>query len=185
MSTPSHTTWQVKLVEGYPHLFETAIRGEIVRPGIPKVGDGWRDLVETAIERIANAVAGSPRGLVRIGQIKEKYATLRVYLDSQIGLSEPASDAIDRAICLATARSACTCERCGAEGRLYKYGRTFVTSCDVHGRGKPVLQPRGLENLHITRGIVDGRRVIRTQRYAREIDSFVDVDPSSFDLDGV
>jgi hypothetical protein len=184
MSTQPQSNWQANLIARYPHLFDTTNNCAVSRPGSPEVGDGWRDVVETAIERIAAAVAASPAGLVQIGQIKEKYASLRIYLDRNIGLSEPASDAVEEALCLATARSACTCETCGAEGRLYKLGGTFMTACDEHGRGKLVLQARGLQNLHITRGIVNGKRVIRTQRYVRETDSFVDIDPSSFNLDG-
>jgi hypothetical protein len=53
-------------------------------------------------------------------QIKEKFGALRFYWDG--GLSEATRVKVKEAIALATARSACSCEICGAEGRLYTNG---------------------------------------------------------------
>jgi hypothetical protein len=180
--SPTTPTWQSQLVARYPDLFNQEIYGRVIAPGYPGVGDGWRDLVETAMGRIAGAVAAAPRGSVKLGQVKEKFATLRIYLDRRRALSDQANAAIDEAIELAEARSACTCETCGAEGRLFKSGGWFMTACDAHGKGKPVPQKTGLMNLHVTRGIVDGKRVIRTQRYVRATDTFEEIDPSTLNL---
>jgi hypothetical protein len=180
--SPTNPTWQSRLVARHPVLFNQDINGRVIAPGHPSVGDGWRDLVETAVGRIAAAVAAAPGGSVKIGQIKEKFGTLRVYLDRRRALSDQTNAAIDEAIELAEARSACTCETCGAEGRLFKSGGWLVTACDAHGKGSPVPQKPGLMNLHVTRGIVDGKRVIRTQRYVRSTDTFEEVDPSGLNL---
>jgi hypothetical protein len=180
--SPTTPTWQAQLVARYPDLFNQEVHGRVVAPGYPGVGDGWRDLVETAVGRIATAVAAAPRGSLKLGQIKEKFATVRIYLDRRRALPDQTNAAIDEAIELAEARSACTCETCGAEGRLFKAGGWFMTACDVHGKGRPVPQKPGLMNLHVTRKIVGGKRVIRTQRYVRATDTFEEVDPSSLNL---
>jgi hypothetical protein len=178
----SNRTWQADLVARYPALFDQESNGQIGTPGYPMVGDGWRDLVETAIGRIANAVAAAPTGSLKIGQIKEKFATLRVYLDGRKGLPESTNATIDEAIDLAEARSACTCETCGELGRLYKISGWYKTACDAHGEGNPIPQRPGLENLHITRRLVEGKRVVRARQYIRATDSFEEVDPSTLKL---
>jgi hypothetical protein len=180
---PTTPTWQSQLVARYPALFNQEIHGRVIAPGYPSVGDGWRDLVETAVGRIATAVAAAPQGSLKLGQIKEKFATLRIYLDRRRALSDQTNAAIDEAIELAEARSACTCETCGAEGRLFKSGGWFVTACDAHGKGKPVSKHSGVENLHITHRLVDGKRVVRARRYIRATDSFEEVDPSTLHFD--
>jgi hypothetical protein len=182
MSGPD-TKWQAALIDRYPGLFNQEINGRVTVPGYPEVGDGWRSLVETAIGRIATAIAAAPNSSLRIGQIKEKFGGLRLYLHGDVGLSDTIVAAIDEAIKLAEARSACTCETCGAEGRLFKRGGRLLTACDEHGKGTPVHQKAGLKNLHITRAYVGGKRVVRARRYVRDTDSFIDVDPSSFNLD--
>jgi hypothetical protein len=173
----TNRTWQAELVDRYPGLFIEAFNGRVTTPGYPTCGDGWRDLVETAIGR--SAVAAAPTGSVPIGQIKEKFATLRVYPDSRSGLPESISTAVDEAIELAEARSACTC---GTPGRLFKSGGWFLTACDKHCKGKPVRERPGFENLHITRQLVDGKRAIRAT-VIRETDTFEQVDPSTLKLD--
>jgi hypothetical protein len=175
----TNRTWQADLVARYPGLFDQQINGRVTAPGYPTTGDGWRDLVETAIGLIASAVAATPGGTLQIGQIKEKFATLRVYPDSRSGLPESISAAVDEAIELAEARSACTC---GTPGRLFKSGGWFLTACDKHCKGKPVRERPGFENLHITRQLVDGKRAIRAT-VIRETDTFEQVDPSTLKLD--
>jgi hypothetical protein len=49
-------------------------------------------------------------------QIKENFGTLRFYWSGDI--SNAARAKVEEALALAVARSACTCEICGAEGRL-------------------------------------------------------------------
>jgi hypothetical protein len=181
--SPRNPTWQAQLVARFPALFSQETNGRVSAPGFPSVGDGWRELVETAISRIAIAVAAVPGGSLKIGQIKEKFGTLRLYLDKREGLPEATCAAIDEAICLAEARSACTCETCGAEGRLYDKGGYMFTACDEHAQGKAVEVRPGRENVHIVRTLQNGQlSIVTCRRYIRDTDSFVDVTPGEIGL---
>jgi hypothetical protein len=98
-------------------LFNQEINGRVMAPGYPNTGDGWRDLVETAIGRIAAAVAAAPSRSVGITQITEKFGALRLYWHGRNNLPETTCAAVAEAVHLAEARSACTCETYGADGR--------------------------------------------------------------------
>jgi hypothetical protein len=171
-------TWREALVERHPDIFKVGTDHRI--PGRPTVHDGWQDLVERAVARIAAAFSGAPAGCLRIMQIKEKFGTLRLYKRAGAGFTDAMGDAVQEAIDLAEARSACTCERCGEPGRLFRDDGVYLTACDVHGRGSPVSVRPGRENLHLRhfRTKASGS-VVRLRRYIRETDSFVDIDPSS------
>jgi hypothetical protein len=179
----SNLTWQAALLARYPDLFIEESGGRIGTPGYPTCGDGWRDLVETAVGRIATAVAGAPSGSVLITQIKEKFGALRLYWHGRNNLPEATCAAVEEAIHLAEARSACTCEQCGEPGRLYKRGGQLLTACDTHARGETVkIQPRR-ENIHIVRALKDGKLTIAScRRYVRQTDSFVDVPPAELGI---
>ena len=183
MSGNSNRTWQADLVARYPDIFNQEFEGRVTAPGYPSVGDGWRDLIETVIGRIATAVAAAPPGSVGIDQIKEKFAGLRLYWHGRNNLPEATCAAIEEAIYLAEARSACTCEQCGEPGRLYDKGGYAFTACDQHAQGKVVPVRPGRENVHIVRRLQDGKlSIVSCRRYIREIDSFVDVSPSELDI---
>jgi hypothetical protein len=174
--------WRRALVEAYTDLFQPAGDPPGAQ-GWPCCGDGWRDLVETAIGRIATAVAAAPSGSLKIGQIKQKFGTLRLYLDSRRGLPEATCATIEEAICLAEARSACTCETCGAGGRLYAKNGWLLTACEQHAKGEAVKVRPDRENIHITRTLKDGKLSIAScRRYIRETDSFVDVPPAELGI---
>ena len=174
-------TWQTDLLERYRNLFGSAEDPETLR-GYPTVGDGWRAVVEKAVERIDAALAGGP-GRVEIVQIKEKLGGLRMYFHSR-DLSAGSLAKVREAIDLAEARADCTCETCGAPGRLYDKGGWLSTRCELHAAGKLVL-PRDPEpDVHIKWTIEDGRmRVISCRRYDRARDVFVDA-PLPKDLKG-
>jgi hypothetical protein len=174
--------WQSDLIERYPRLFTVTENGQTYAPGCPSVGDGWRELVETAVGCIADAIAAAPDCL-RIVQIKEKYATIRIYWWPGPGFTDAMHVAVEEAVDLAKARSACTCETCGEPGRLFKRGGWFITACDEHSEGEPVVQRRDLENVHVVYRIVDGEPVRRARRYIRATDSFVDVPSGSLGIE--
>ncbi|MEI9923449.1 MAG: hypothetical protein WDN50_07915 [Bradyrhizobium sp.] len=178
----SNQTWQAALIARYPHLFNQELYGRVIAPGYPTTGDGWQDLVRRAVERIAAAVSEAP-GSLRITQIKEKFGTLRLYTWAGTGFTDVMDVAVNEAIELAEARSACTCEKCGSPGRLFKSGGWYLTACDEHGKGEPVRERPRLENLRLTRRVIDGKRVVSARRYIRETDSFVEIDPYPFNLD--
>jgi hypothetical protein len=182
MSATIHVTWQTELMARHPELFRPEFCGRVTEHGYPTVGDGWRDLVEKAVARMAAANAVVPGASLKIGQIKEKFGTLRVYLDSHRGLSNPVTAAIDEIIAFAEARSACTCETCGSEGQLFKSGGWFNTACDYHGKGYPMQRKRVLENVHLGWDFVTGKRVLQAKRYIRKTDRFEEVDVSTLHL---
>jgi hypothetical protein len=168
----------------YPNLFLVKLDGRTTTLGYPEVGDGWRELVEIAASRIAAAMAAAPNGSLQVVQIKEKFGTLRLYRHSN-GLSDAVENAVRDAIALAEARSACTCEVCGAEGRLYSSDGWLATACAEHANGTIVVLEPGWGNLHVVRGDVGEKTGVFTyRRYVRETDSFVDVDPKSLGIEG-
>jgi hypothetical protein len=170
--------WQAELVARHPGLFEIMVDGRPHR-GYPTVGDGWRELVETAVGRIALAVSQAPCPVVKIVQIKEKVATLRIHWRAGRTLPQSVHDAVQTAVDLAEARSACTCETCGAPGRLFDDGGRYATACDAHARGTSDRTVPERANVHLCQVRRGGTLVVRARRYLRDADSFVDVDPSS------
>jgi hypothetical protein len=200
-------TWQDALVERHPDLFHVgtdgrnpgrptvddgwqdlgeraAIRknGGSYTPGRPTVGDGWRELVETAVSRIATTAAANPRTTVKIVEVKGKRGTLRLHWRGR-NLGAKTEHAIEDAVALAEARSACTCEQCGNAGVLHALGDRLATACPDHARGDRVPVTPGLENVHIVRTFDGSRHPIACcRRYMRQTDSFVDVGPQSCDV---
>jgi hypothetical protein len=170
------------LVARYPSLFSVTENDRTYTPGWPAVGDGWRELVETAVGRIADAIAAAPDSL-RVTQIKEKFASIRIYWWPGPGFTDAMRDRVEEAVDLAEARSACTCEQCGAEGRLFKHGGWYLTACDEHAKGEPVAIKPGFENLHIQRSLEAWLPIVSCRRYDRDSDTFIDVDPATIDLD--
>jgi hypothetical protein len=163
-------TWQLDLMMSYPHLFARADDPKLSQ-GYPCVGDGWRPIVERAIERIDTVLAG---GRVEIVQIKEKLGGLRIYFYSK-GLPAGVLATVREAIDLAEARADCTCETCGAVGRLHDKGGWLATRCELHADGQPVEPQHGDANLHVKWTIQDGKmRVISCRQYDRERDAFFD-----------
>jgi hypothetical protein len=168
----SEKDWRIELIENHPNLFHPA--GAHPVRGYPSCGEGWRDLLERACDRIESALAEG--GAFNVFQIKEKFGALRFYWYGEV--SPETRSRIDEAIALAEARSACTCETCGEPGRLYQVSGLFTTTCRTHAPAdvEPVPVKPGDENVHVVRTATpDGfRRVPR--RYDRATDSFVDVE---------
>jgi hypothetical protein len=173
--------WRDLLVARYPRLFLSGDGTSI--QGYPSVGDGWRDLVERAADRIADTLAAARSGSVTIVQIKEKFGTARIYWTGA-GLTKAAEDTIAEAVALAEARSASTCEICSDAGGLYHVGGQLQTACVKHAKGRPVPVLPGWENVHLVRGTRNGNfAILQCRRYDRETDSFVDVDPSDLGIE--
>ncbi|OSI24887.1 hypothetical protein [Bradyrhizobium canariense] len=172
--------WRKELVKAYPDLFHPPADNPGVAQAYPECGDGWRDLLERACKRIRAAVEADG-GTFHATQIKEKYGSLRFYWH---GTLSPEADAkVEEAIDLAEARSGVTCEICGEEGRL-RGDAWLTTRCALHAEGWPAVAVRpGLENVQIEERYVGDRRVIRYRRYDRETDRFIDVDPSTLDIE--
>jgi hypothetical protein len=173
--------WRDDLIARHPAMFGDDPE---YRPGFPEVGDGWRDLVELAVERLATVLRDRPGTSLVIDQVKEKFGTLRIYAHGSYMKHAETRERIEHAIDLAVARSACTCEFCGAEGRLYSRHGWLTTACSEHGTIEAVEVRPGFENLHVVRELRGGNlRIFRCRRYLRDQDIFVDVDPKSVGLE--
>ena len=177
--TSSETSWRRAVIDAHPDLFRMKSRGETFTPGYPTVGDGWRNLIEKAVARIAAACIGRS---VKLTQIKEKYGGVRIYW-SGMDIDAATEAAVEEAIALAEARSECTCEMCGEEGRLYCSGSWLVTACREHARGVPIPVRPGRENVRIVTTFEGEREtIVSCRRYLRETDSFVDIDPATLGI---
>ena len=129
--------WRFDLIEAHPDLFHPLPDNPGVAQASPACGAGWWDLLERACARIRAAIQADG-GTLKFTQIKEKYGTARLYWE---GALSPEADArVEEIIDLAEARSACTCEVCGEEGRLHCDGRWLMTRCAAHAQGHPSLK---------------------------------------------
>jgi hypothetical protein len=172
--------WKIELIRAHTRLFRPLKEHPEEVQGYPECNAGWRDLIERACVRIENALDNGDA--VKIVQIKEKYGTLRFYLSGCLPSETEAK--VREVVSLAEARSACTCETCGAVGRLYNRGGWFATACSEHARGEPVSVRPGFENLQIVRRFgADGLQKVSCRRYDRATDAFVDVDPGSLGIE--
>jgi hypothetical protein len=84
----------------------------------------WKHIIDDLFGKIDKHVQVKDREHFQITQVKEKWATLRVYC---YGLD----DDIDRWIDEAEEASARTCELCGKPGRAFGRG-WFMTRCEEH-----------------------------------------------------
>jgi hypothetical protein len=172
--------WRIELMAAHPNLFQPPKEEPWATEGYPNCEEGWHDLLECACARIEAALVEG--GTFRALQIKEKFGALRFYWCGD--MSDTAKAKVGEAIALAVARSGCTCEICGVEGRLYNRDGWLATACPEHAKG--VLKPvrPGFENIHIVRTFGPGRfPIVSCRRYIRETDSFVDVDPKSLGIE--
>ncbi|MDE5465949.1 hypothetical protein [Bradyrhizobium sp. CSS354] len=171
MASSTRPDWRGSLVESYPDLF-----GPVGDPpaaaGWPCCGDGWRDVLERACVRIRAAVEADG-GTVRIVSVQEKYGTLRI--DWRGAPSPDVAARLEEAVDLAEARSATTCDVCGAFGVL-RGGGWLATRCAAHAEGRPAIEfEEGFENLQVERRLVGGRWRSRFRFYDRSDDRFVEL----------
>lgn len=177
-SCPAPDDWRAELVWAHHHIFLPPERHPELAEGLPECCVGWLSTLSGLCVRIEYALAATKRDEIKLVQIKEKYGTLRICWKGR--LSKATKARVEEAVDLACARSACTCEFCGEEGRLYRRGDWLTTACPDHAKGELVPAKPELENLHIRRGTVNGKtKILSCRRYDRETDSFFDIDPAS------
>jgi len=90
--------------------------------GLTSVGGGWSSLVNRIFDKLE-----SIEGTVKIIQVKEKFAGLRVYTDY-------VNDELQKVINEAERESFKMCETCGKSGKVRGKG-WYYTSCDEHASG--------------------------------------------------
>jgi len=112
---------QSKLYKDFPCLFrgrflstyESAMTWGLM------VGDGWYDII---YELSGKLLDSDP--LAMAGQVKEKFGTLRFYMESGV------SDIGGKAIAHTERLSAKTCEACGLPGWIHNSTGWMITLCD-------------------------------------------------------
>lgn len=105
------------------------------------VGEGWFEILWNlcvALEAIARRRIGEGHTPLRVVQIKEKYGTLRVYVE---GGFDEVFDLIDAA----ETASSTTCEACGQPGNTLCLDDWDQTLCPAHELQARISTRRGIE----------------------------------------
>lgn len=168
--------WRRDMVRRHPRLFTEISGRELQVTAIPNVGDGWRDVLERAMDRLEGVLDDSLAGRIVIRDIKQKFGGLRVYIATE-HLDDQQANRADDIVFLAECRAAGTCETCGAKGRLWSGDGWVRTACDVHAAGRP-LGADNPDSFITTRTWVGDAVVTRIWRYDRETDRLIEIDPS-------
>jgi hypothetical protein len=113
---------QKELVEVYPRLFQDLSGPVAMKLFGFECDDGWFELLKELIGSI-RFICESQDLDIRLNQVKEKYGTLRFYLDSE-------TDEICELVNEAEKKSAKICESCGHEGQLRVSRSWWYTRCD-------------------------------------------------------
>ncbi|OSI73295.1 hypothetical protein [Bradyrhizobium canariense] len=172
------TDWRIELLRSHRRLFEVGLGEPEKSLSYPLCASGWCDVLHRLCARVETALSKSETfAFVRIIQ---QFGVLRVDYDAMV--SDATSFRIVEAVNLAIARSACTCEVCGARGRLYSQGGGRATRCADHAAGYPLPIEIGSENV---------RQYRRTRRkldmfyasYDREADTLTEISPPLADMD--
>lgn len=167
--------WRRAFMEKHAHLFTFIVDGKLMMSGYPAIGDGWRDLLERAMERIATAAGEETDASVLITQIKEKFGGIRIYHQSR-NASAMLDDMVSEAVDLAEARSYCTCDVCGSEGKLRDKNGWYFTRCEEHAEGAATVASPVSGRLHVIYRMRGGElRVTGRRRYDRALDAFIDL----------
>jgi len=90
--------------------------------------DGWEPLIRKLSEKLEKMILEVPeadRGSFCAAQVKQKFGTLRFYMDSE-------TDEMSKAIQEAEEESATICEVCGKPGESRNRGSWLYTSCQQH-----------------------------------------------------
>jgi hypothetical protein len=170
----AHIDWRLDLIRWHPRLFVVLAEKPDGSFGYPLCDRGWLDVLVRLCVRIEAALRdGETFEFVRS---RQTLGILRVDWDAEA--SEDTKAKFGHAVDLAVARSACTCEICGAEGRLYSNRGWLGTRCAEHTAGDAV-PPRyglGFENVRRLRRWL-GRTEMYLARYDRETDTLTEISP--------
>lgn len=116
---------QEKLFENYPKIFacrQKETRDNLMYFGID-TGDGWYWIIDHLCKSIQSYVDNNKKPQPVAFQVKEKYGTLRFYLQDDI------DEMISGMIWLAEDLSGVTCEECGSISNVGKTSGWVKTIC--------------------------------------------------------
>lgn len=91
-----------------------------------EIGEGWMSLVIELLDKIQHLVDNNPEysGL-QVIQVKEKYGSLRVYLNYYYKEIEDIIDEYEEKSCY-------ICEECGEKGEIRNINNWYTALCDKH-----------------------------------------------------
>jgi len=162
--------WGRDLMLWHPRLFLTMTEEPSRSFGYPHCGRGWQDVLVRLCRRVE--IALHDRETFAFVRIKQKLGILKIDAEA----SEDTEAKIGHAIDLAVPRSACTCEICGAEGRLYSGHGRLATRCAEHASGDPVPAHYGSDRIRRLRRW-RGQADVYYARYNRDTDTLTEVPP--------
>ncbi len=135
-----------QLVAAFPRIFH----GEAPQCS-SHVSPGWREIVWEAFRQIDELVTDEQAAQMRVGQIKEKFGSLRIYIGGiarsgairviehathiHLGPSDDGEEIGDRVqaiINAAVEKSAQTCDLCGRTGNIQASAGYYAARCDAH-----------------------------------------------------
>jgi hypothetical protein len=166
--------WRIDFMRAHPRLFEVRSDEPERSFGYPLCEAGWRNVLERLCTRIETALKANET--FEFVRIKQKLGVLRVDWDGEV--PDETRLKFGEAVNLAVARSACTCEICGAEGGLYSRRGWLATRCAEHAAGDPVPLRSGFEKVRILRRRPGGSEIYRAW-YDRETDMLTEISPPS------
>lgn len=123
---------QKELIAIYPPIFTGLNELEPFALFGFQCDDGWFEILKECIEEIKDICESEDEEEVKVTQVKEKFGTLRVYVD---GIHNKIYDAIHRA----EQKSHDMCESCGQKGKIRNGGwvRVLCDACQHKIRGLP------------------------------------------------
>lgn len=132
-----------RLCERYPRIFSQRW-GDMTETAMCwgfECGDGWYEILDALCCSIQSYINSNPHhnvSQVVATQVKEKFGTLRFYVDG-------GNDYTDGMIRMAEVLSERTCEQCGASGKMRGAGWLYV-ACDQHTREEDLSDQRLTRN---------------------------------------
>jgi len=164
--------WRIELMQAHARLFDLTPGEPEHSFGYPNCKDGWLDILERLCTRIDTALRADET--FEFIRVKQKFGVARIDWNGDV--SDETRTKIGEAINLAVARSASTCEICGAQGRMYSNRGWLATACAEHAAGDPVPVRPGFENVLVLRRR-PGAPDMYHARYDRGTDSLTEVSP--------
>jgi hypothetical protein len=168
----SAADWRMDFLKAHPRLFQIMPDEPARSFGYPLCEAGSRDVLMRLCNRIENALRFDET--FQFIRIQQKFGLARIDWDGE--MSDETRLRIGAVINFAVARSACTCEICGAEGHPYSRHGWLATRCAEHKAGDPVPLRTGFENVRILRRS-PGRPDMYHARYNRETDTLTEISP--------
>jgi hypothetical protein len=170
MTPDAKDFWWLEFMTAHPRLFQIMADEPELSFGYPQCQVGWRDILDRLCARIEDALRENET--FEFVRVRQKLGVLQVVWDGKV--SDGTRRKISAAIDLSRARSSCTCEICGREGRRFVNRGWLATSCPEHGVGDPAPERPGFKNILLVRR-TPGTSDVYCAHYDRETDTLTKI----------